>query len=32
MDDLTDLYEEGRPGFINPLINRDVQIDLDPAN
>jgi len=30
MDELSDLYEEGKAGFINPLANNnDVQIDLD---
>lgn len=29
MEELSDLYEEGKTGFINPLVNNDVQIDLD---
>lgn len=29
MEELSDLYEEGKAGFINPLVNNDVQIDLD---
>ena len=29
MEDLSDLYVKGMPGFIDPLANTDVQINLD---